>query len=109
MAATSPTGEVMDGIDSFVAAGTAVDANQPIMTPNDVEELFQSSKQRQSNTIPSAESEDDDEVLLSDKELQRRVESLGQVLSTLQRLLGSESADLDAVAKQIGDGSRDGM
>jgi hypothetical protein len=79
--------------------------DEQIMTPEEVEVLFKSGEQLASNV--SSEDEDDESVL-SEAELSRRVQKLSQVLDTVRKLLDSGSIKLDAIAQKIGDGSRDG-
>ncbi|KAK6082218.1 GTP binding protein [Seiridium cupressi] len=94
--------------DTIGAMETTIVSDQPIMTPQEVEELFQSGKQReQLGRITSPEDEEDDEVVLSDDEQSWRVEKLRRVLNTLRKLLDSGSTELDGIAQKIGDGSRE--
>ncbi|KAK9777940.1 putative UNC-45/Cro1/She4 central domain-containing protein [Seiridium cardinale] len=102
-------GGAADNPDTIGAMETTIVSNQPIMAPQEVEELFQSGKQReQLRRITSSEDEEDDEVVLSDDEQSWRVEKLRRVLNTLRNLLDSGSTELDGIAQKIGDGSREG-
>jgi hypothetical protein len=110
MAAPSAPSDVVDKIGSAASTDTATLSDQPIMTPGDIESLFTRSRQPGQQLVPNAaqhEDEDDTEIL-SEGELSQRVETLRQVLSTLKRHLDSGSAELDAIAQKVGDGSRDG-
>ncbi|KAM0816879.1 putative UNC-45/Cro1/She4 central domain-containing protein [Seiridium cardinale] len=101
-------GGAADNPDTIGAMETTIVSNQPIMAPQEVEELFQSGKQReQLRRITSSEDEEDDEVVLSDDEQSWRVEKLRRVLNTLRNLLDSGSTELDGIAQKIGDGSRE--
>ncbi|KAI0175128.1 armadillo-type protein [Pestalotiopsis sp. NC0098] len=110
MADSSTSRNVVDNPDTTTSANTSVipSDEQPIMTPQDIEALFESSKHRQQNvqTVISLD-DDEDESLLPDEELSWRVEQLSRVLSTLTKLLESGSIELDAIAQKLGDGSRD--
>lgn len=76
------------------------------MTPNEIEELFQSSINPRDG---EEEGSEDDEPILSNDEKISRIEKLQQVLATAQRLWASGSMELDLLAQKIGDGSRDGQ
>ncbi|KAF3026449.1 hypothetical protein E8E14_012173 [Neopestalotiopsis sp. 37M] len=110
MAGSSAPRDVVDITDEAVNATTAATPSddQPIMTPQDIETLFASSKHRQVRAVISEDDEDDDEALLPEEELSWRVAQLSRVLSTLRELLESGSTNLDAIAQKLGDGSRDG-
>ncbi|KAK9419627.1 putative UNC-45/Cro1/She4 central domain-containing protein [Seiridium unicorne] len=108
MSKSSAPGDAADNLDTIGAMETTIVSDQPIMTPQEVEELFQSGKQReQLRRITSSEDEEDDEVVLSDDEQSWRVEKLRRVLNTLRKLLDSGSTELDGIAQKIGDGSRE--
>lgn len=110
MADSSTSRDVVDHPDTTTSANTSAISSdeQPIMTPQDIEALFESSKHRQQNvrTVISLD-DDEDESLLPAEELSWRVEQLSRVLSTLTKLLESGGTELDAIAQKLGDGSRD--
>ncbi|KAI0129707.1 GTP binding protein [Xylariales sp. AK1849] len=101
MAGSSADAAVLDG------PGTVSHplADETLMTPNEVEVLFRSSKEQATSRV-SSEDEDGEAVLTHD-ECPWRTERLGQVLFTVRKLLDSGSDQLDAIAQKIGDGSRD--
>ncbi|KAH8196404.1 hypothetical protein TruAng_009420 [Truncatella angustata] len=108
MADSSENPDVAKGCDMAAVTDAAAEVNQPIMTPEDVQKLFERSTQPvQPLRAGSTTDDEDDEVSLSDGERSRRVEQLKQVLSTLGMLVDSESVQLDALAQKVGDGSRD--
>jgi hypothetical protein len=109
MAGSSRIADSLDGPGTTRTINTTIDSDQPIMTPQDIEQLFESGQQQDLSLRTShPEDDEEDEIGLSDEEHSLRVGKLSQVLSTLQRLLDSESIELDAIAQKIGDGGRNG-
>lgn len=113
MAGTSPADDVADKSDRSSitdAITTPAEKDQPMVTPSDVQELFESSKIREQRltAVSSQDEEEEEEVALSTEECSWRVEQLSRVVSTLRRLLDSGSTELEGIAQRIGDGCRDG-
>lgn len=112
MSAYSAAGDVVDNSEPTSAPGitttTATSTDEPIMTPRDVEELFESSNQQEAQlSTYRRQDEEDEEENISNEENSWRVEQLSRVLSTLSKLLDSGSTELDTVVQKVGDGSRD--
>jgi hypothetical protein len=73
------------------------------MTPEGIQQLFESSRHNASST-----SLEDEEPVLSEAQKARRTAALREALATAQQRWLSGSTELDLVAQKLADGSRDG-
>jgi hypothetical protein len=74
------------------------------MTPEDIELLFQSSKRSETSVV----GQDGDEDAISDEEKNFRILKLKEILLAAHHAWVSGSEELDIIAENLGDGSRDG-